>query len=240
MKKIFILLLSIASLFAVQFHATAADEKQKETNKNETKVDIISRDGYTLKFMCNDPEFPDELKKKMADTFFKVYPKMSADFNPKSPKSVTFDVKAKMDGIAHAGGGVITISAQWMKNQKGNDLDVITHEGMHIVQSYPGWSGPGWVTEGIADYARAKYGVDNKGSGWDMPNFSKNQKYTDAYRVTARFFLWLEKNVDKDLIKKMDDKMRTKKYTEDTWKELTGKTVDELWEMYGENPDKGM
>ena len=35
---------------------------------------------------------------------------------------------------------------------------------------------------------------------------------------------------------KLDKAMRTKTYNADFWKEQTGKTVDELWDLYAANP----
>ncbi len=229
MKKILLLILSSFCLF---LNCSLADEQEKP--KPEIKTETITKDGYTLVVNVEDPQFPDAVKKKMINAFFKVYPKLSGDFNPKSAKSVTFIIK-EMDGVAYSAGGKIVFSSNWMKNSQGNDIDVVTHEAMHIVQAYRS-GGPGWITEGIADFVRYKYGIDNKGSGWALPGFSENQKYTDSYRVTARFFAWLETNVKKSVITDLDAVMRDGKYTPDTWKDLTGKTVDELWEMYAKDP----
>jgi len=60
---------------------------------------------------------------------------------------------------------------------------------MHIVQDYGQSTGPGWLTEGIADYARYKFGVNNPAAKWALPAYKSTQKYTDAYRVTARFLV---------------------------------------------------
>jgi len=116
------------------------------------------------------------------------------------------------------------------------DIDVVTHEVMHIVQEYGYSAGPVWLTEGIADYARAKFGVDNAGANWTLPEYKASQSYTNSYRVTARFFIWIEKNVKPGFVKDVDAQLRKHTYTENTWKGETGKTLDELWADYSANP----
>ncbi|RYG28596.1 MAG: secretory protein, partial [Chitinophagaceae bacterium] len=110
------------------------------------------------------------------------------------------------------------------------------HEVMHIVQSYND-GGEGWLTEGIADYVRFKFGVNNEKGNWSLPAFKQTQSYTNSYRVTARFLVWLEKHVRKSIVNEMDAASREGKYTPGLWKQLTGKTVDELWSDYAANPE---
>ena len=107
---------------------------------------------------------------------------------------------------------------------------------MHIVQAYPHGAGPGWITEGIADYVRYKLGVNNEAGGWKLTEYNSKQNYQNAYRITARFFVWLEKHFDKNLVKKLNTVMHNKQYTPSFWQEETGKTIDELWKSYSENP----
>jgi hypothetical protein len=103
---------------------------------------------------------------------------------------------------------------------------------MHLVQSYPHRAGPGWLTEGIADYVRYAYGVDNQGAGWSLPAYTASQHYTNAYRITARFLLWLEKDVKPGVVKTLDNAMRTNTYTDEIWSKQTGKSLDDLWAAY--------
>jgi hypothetical protein len=81
------------------------------------------------------------------------------------------------------------------------DLDVVTHEVMHIVQNYDRSTLPGWLTEGIADYVRYKYGVDNAGSKWALPYYKAGQSYKNSYRITARFLNRLENNRHSRIVK---------------------------------------
>lgn len=104
---------------------------------------------------------------------------------------------------------------------------------MHIVQDYQGF-GPVWLTEGIADYVRYKFGVNNEASGWWLPDYNRNQRYDQGYGVTARFLLWLEKTKKTGIVAKLNEDLREHTFTDATWTTEFGKTLDELWEAYGQ------
>lgn len=198
-------------------------------------VDSITRRGYTLIWINKDKDFNPALKKLLIEAHFKNYPRLAKIYNKNTRKDVTFVVDPDYKGVAATAGGIVRYSPAWFaKNPR--DIDVVTHEIMHIVQAYPNETGPWWVTEGIADYARFVYGVDNAGANWALPDFKDTQKYTDAYRVTARFFFWIHKYVKKNFVKNLDTAMRNKTYSDDFWKNETGYTVDELWTKYSQNP----
>lgn len=202
---------------------------------NAQEKEVFKEKGYTLNFTNNDVSFDPALKKKMIETFFKVYPKLAKDFNKNTDKEVTFSIDTAYKGVAATGGGKIVYNPDWFKKKPG-DIDVVTHEVMHVVQNYGNGSGPGWLTEGIADYVRYKYGVDNPGANWTLTPFKPEQSYKNAYRITARFLNWLELNGNKGIVLKLDSAMRNHTYKNNLWKDLTGKTVDELWSAYSANP----
>lgn len=199
--------------------------------------DTTKHHGYTLVFVSKDPNLNPEVKKMLTETYFAVYPKLRKTFNKKATKDVVFVIDTAYKGVAEASDGRILFSAAYMKAHP-TDIDIVTHEGMHVVQGYGYGSGPVWLTEGIADYVRYKYGYDNVGSKWYLPAYNAKQNYINSYRVTGRFFVWLEQNVKPGLIKSIDELLRKKEYTKDSWANLTGKTLDELWADYGKNPDK--
>ena len=197
--------------------------------------ETFTNDEYTVVFQNEDPNFNPDVKDGLIKTFFLVYPKMVEVFNPKALKSLEIKIDTAYTGVAYANNGKITISSEWLR-KKPEDLDVITHEVMHIVQSYPNNSGPGWLTEGIADYVRYKYGNDNKSAGWSLPEYTATNHYTRSYRVTARFLLWTTQQFDEELVVKMDRNLRENTYTSDLWIKYTDKTLDELWKKYSKNP----
>ena len=201
------------------------------------KVQTIKKGEYTLVFECKAPSFSPEISQKLIDTYFKVYPALVKQYNRKATRLVTFVIDPDYDGVAGTSNDRIVYSTKYMTKHP-DDIDVVTHETMHIVQSYGDESNmPGWLTEGIADYARYAYGVSNEKAGWSLPKFSAKQNYDNSYRITARFLAWLEYSGHKGIVKKLDQAGRDKTYDNgEIWKKLTGKTIDELWLTYSQNP----
>jgi hypothetical protein len=223
-------LLFITAQFILGIGSLRAQEKE-----------TVTKDGLTLNFSSNDVSFDPVLKKRMIETFFKVYPLLKKEYNDTAATTVNFEIDTAYKGVAAAGGGRIVYNPAYFRKKPG-DIDVVTHEVMHVVQNYGGRRrsggarGPGWLTEGIADFVRYKFGVDNPGAGWTLPEFKPDQSYTNSYRITARFLVWLENRGNKDLVKKLDASLRARTYTDDIWKKETGKTLDEQWKAYAENP----
>jgi hypothetical protein len=226
------------------FQASTAQENRADTTRRWYGVDTtgliwidsITRAPYTLVFINKDTAFRQVTKQRMIETFFKVYPQQVTRFNANSQKRVVFFVDPAYKGVAAAGRGIVRYNPQWFVTHP-DDIDVVTHEVMHIVQSYGRGAGPGWLTEGIADYVREKYGIDNATGKWALPKYDTSHAYSKSYRITARFLLWLEKNVSPTIVDQLDARLRNHTYTPDTWEELTGKTLDELWKAYAEKPD---
>ena len=200
----------------------------------ETK-DSIFKNGYLLIFINKDSAFSSRTRQKMIDAFFSTYPRLAERFNKKSARKVSFVIDPEYKGVAGTANDIVTYSASWMRTRP-DDIDVVTHEAMHIVQAYPNGNGPGWITEGIADYVRYKYGVDNAAAGWSLTPLAADHSYKSSYRITARFFVWLENHIRPTIVNELDSAMRLSTYSNDIWKKLTGKTVDELWESYSKNP----
>jgi len=201
---------------------------------------IIIKNDYQLTLKNNDPNLSQEFKKNLAERFFLVYPKMLNHFNPKATKIVTIIFSNEdADHPAHAMNNEITVFTKFFKNhEREKDLDVIVHEGFHLVQAYKyNKNTPGWLVEGIADYVREIYGVSNASSGWVLPKTldDKGNKYKASYRTTARFLLWIDLKEKKDIVEILDFKCRTGTYTDAVWKKETDKTVDELWDDYIKN-----
>jgi hypothetical protein len=197
--------------------------------------DSLHKDGYTLVIKNYDPSFDPAEKQKLIKTFFEVYPQQAKAYNANTLKRITFIIDPNYNGVAETGNGVARYSSRWLQKNP-EDIDVVTHEVMHVVQSYPNESGPGWLTEGIADYVRFKYGVNNEKAGWSLTPFKATQSYTNSYRITARFLVWLDKNIRPGIVNQLDAAMRTQTYTQGIWKDLTGKSLDELWTAYTINP----
>lgn len=219
MKNVFFLLLPILILNA----AVAQTPK------------VYAKNGYTLTFTNYDATLDTAEQTRLVTTFFKVYPELAKEYNPGTLKDVKMVIDTAYKGVAATADGKVTIASSWL-HKRPEDIDVVTHEVMHIVQDYGESVGPGWLTEGIADYARNKFGVNNTAAKWSLPEFKATQNYDNAYRVTARFLYWVEEKVKPGIVKELDSELRKHTYTDDSWKKQTGKTVDELWKQYAANP----
>lgn len=219
------------------FSVSAQDNWQHTENDRKAAVDVdsITKNGYTLIWINKDKDFNPALKDRLVAAYFTNYPKLAKKYNNKTIRKVSFVIDPDYKGVAATAGGIVRYSPDWFAKNPG-DIDVVTHEVMHIVQAYPDGAGPWWITEGIADFVRFDEGIDNAGANWKLPEYTEKQKYTDSYRTTARFLYWINKNVKKDFVKKLDGAMRSKTYTDDFWKEQTGKTIDELWSAYSKKP----
>jgi hypothetical protein len=151
---------------------------------------------------------------------------------------VTIRFRDNMGGTpASAGGGRVNCNAQWFKkNLKGEAKGAVVHELVHVVQDYgrarrtnpEATRTPGWIVEGIPDYIRwFIYEPQAKGAEITQRNLAR-AKYDGNYRITANFLNWVVQKYDKQIIQKLNVAGRAGKYSEDLWKEYTGKTVQEL------------
>lgn len=199
------------------------------------QANVFTQKGYTLTYNCNDATLDTAEQHRLINTFFIVYPKLAKAYNKHTLKEVRMEVDTAYKGVAETDNGRVRISSRWL-HLHPEDIDVVTHEVMHIVQDYKESVGPGWLTEGIADYARNQFGVNNAAAGWKLPDFKPTQNYDNAYRVTARFLLWIETHKTKGIAKTLDKQMRDHTYTDASWQQLTGETVDQLWKDYSANP----
>ena len=210
----------------------------KAFQKNWISVDTVKKGDYQLVFINKNSHFNPTIQKELIETYFKVFPILVSTFNDKTTHDVIFVTDTAYQGVAEASGNRILFSTAYM-NANPTDIDIVTHEGMHLVQGYGYDSGPVWLTEGIADFIRYKYGVDNIGSNWFLPDFSpedNEKKYENSYRITARFFEWIDQKIKPGMIVQIDKELRNQTYNQNTWVKLSGKTIDELWNEYAKNP----
>jgi hypothetical protein len=171
----------------------------------------------------------------MEDVFFKVYPLEVAAFNPNSARKVVFIIDPAYKGVAESWGDSVRFNPVYMLSRPA-DVDVVTHEVMHIVQEYGYSAGPGWLTEGIADYARYKYGVENAGANWALAAYKQGQSYEGGYRIAARFLVWLDEKIKPGIVKSLNDSLYTHAFNDSTWAQMTGKSLQELWASYTAGP----
>lgn len=167
---------------------------------------------------------------KLREVFQEGYPKLVKRFqNPNRPaqKVVPLVFQKGLPHPAHASRGKLVFSVEWFQ-KRPDDLGVMTHELTHIVQSYPGGN-PGWLVEGVADYARHLYGP--KADPWKIPAklVAGRHNYKQGYGVTARFLVWLEERKP-GIVDELHRRMQGRTFKMEAFEELAGKNVDALWD----------
>jgi len=141
---------------------------------------------------------------------------------------VFFNIEKSDEGVGATVGNTITAYSGWITKHP-DDVGMLIHELTHVIQRYPNPE-PWWVTEGIADYIRwAIY--EGKPLEWFSVK-KTDSGYTDGYRVTAGFFLWLESGAAPGIVRHLNRAMRAQNYNDKLFEELTGKTLSELWKEY--------
>jgi hypothetical protein len=239
-QKLTTLLLFCATLFTISCKKDTSVVLPPVNTSNQFTID-----GYTMTYATSDEGISDALRDKFGDTFKKVYPLLAKRFNPSASKSIFFVQEKNFTytgaiAVALTGESKIIFKSEYFKSSAGiKDIDVVTHEVMHLVQNYPpGSNVPGWVTEGLADYARYVYGVDLvewKARIDHAPTGAEN--YTDGYGVSARFFYWIEKKVKPGFPEALDQAARGSQFNGgDVFVNITGQTAAQLWAAYKANP----
>lgn len=199
----------------------------------------LSRDqeGVQLTYRDVGDTLDASIRERIITTFFHAYPRERHDFNPAAASQVLITIDPGYDGIAYVDGkhgATMTINPAWLR-QHPSDTDLVSHEAMHIAQAYPHYAddqAPGWLVEGIADYARDRYGLDNAASGWALPGVVKpGQHYDSGYRVTGAFLKWCEAR-HPGLIVRLDDALRGGHYSPATWRQASGEDLAALWQHY--------
>ena len=205
--------------------AGGGDAKAPQTRE---LIQVSAKDGLTVLLDVNDVPEAKEWALKAADYAIKWYPELSkrlASEGYEPPKEVTLEFK-HMRGVAHTRDRTITIAAKWIKDNP-EDIGMVAHELVHVVQRYHR-GGPGWLTEGIADYLRY-YVVE---PGVDRARFDPDRSsYKSGYQPAAGLLNYIETQKP-GAVAKMNDLLRAGQWTDDSFKEIAGGTPDELWEQF--------
>jgi hypothetical protein len=189
------------------------------------------------------PDLKEWAEQKLGPVLAEWYPKIVAMLPSEgysAPKKFSVTIKPG-NGVAATGGTRVTANSDWLKRAlKGEAVGAIVHEEVHVVQQYRGRRGnpdakpaPGWLVEGVPDYIRW-FLYEPQSHGADATFFrtrrNVNLNYDGLYRISANFLNYVVENYgkDKNLITKLNADCRQGKYTDDLWKELTGKSLPDL------------
>lgn len=145
------------------------------------------------------------------------------------PKEIKLVFKKELKAPAYATGSSIFVNEGWIRANR-DDFGCVIHELTHVIQAYPpSRNSPGWLVEGLADYIRFwKYEPEVPRPHIDR----KRSKYQDGYRTTGAFLAWIAMKYDKRIIRRLDQSLRDRNYSEAIFAEVTGRSLDALWEEF--------
>ena len=197
------------------------------------------RGETVVKVNVDTSETPDlaDWGKRAGEACAKWTPKISAllasdGFTP--PKSVTLRFQSDKKGVASTSGDKITIAAAYVRGHT-NDIGMVIHELTHVVQAYPaakeGFTKPGWLVEGIADYIRIYHFEPDA----PRPRVNPDKaSYRDSYKTTAAFMAWLEQR-NAGAVRRLNAALRQGRFKENLFQDCAGKPLDDLWRDFADS-----
>jgi hypothetical protein len=219
--------------------------KPANPNDSASAFRIRSVDNY-CEISIDTSEAPDLkewAEKTLAPVLAEWYPKIVALLPSEGYSAPTnFSVSIRPGrGVAATGGRRITANSTWLKRElNGEAIGALLHEEVHVIQQYRGGRRnnpdykrpPGWLVEGIPDYIRW-FLYEPQSHGADATFFRKRKnltlKYDGLYRISANFLNYaIQTYSDQNLLTNVNAACRQGTYTDELWKEKTGKSIDEL------------
>jgi hypothetical protein len=181
------------------------------------------------------PELSDWAEHKLAPVLAQWYPKITALLPSDgftAPRGYTITVQ-DMDGVAYTTGTNVFVSERWCNDQmEGQAIGSLVHESVHVVQQYKFGDVPSWLVEGMADYIRwFKYEPQSHGADIAWMRHQRgafSPSYDGSYRISANFLNWVTEKYDPNIVTEVNAVAREDKYTDDFWKQRTGKSLQEL------------
>jgi len=164
-----------------------------------------------------------QMDESWADTAALLY---TDGFITPNKVNVVYRSGPNVTGVAATGGGEMTVNVAWARAH-ADDTGLTVHEVAHVVQAMSAYD-PVWLIEGTADYVRwVKFE-----SKFPYKINPQTATYHDSYRTTAAFLAWCELHYDSRLVSKLNRDTRFGAYTNDKFKQYTGKDVDTLWSEF--------
>lgn len=233
----------------IDVRATTPSEPEvaiaRPTNGSEAAFHIRSVDGYCdISIDTGEaPDLKDWAEKTLAPVLAQWYPKIVAMLPSEgysAPTNFSLSIRPGR-GVAATGGNRITANSTWLKRElNGEAVGALLHEEVHVIQQYRGGRRnnpdfkrpPGWLVEGIPDYIRwFLYEPQSHGADATFFRGRKNVKlnYDGLYRISANFLNYvIQTYSSQNLLATLNAACRQGTYTDDLWKEKTGKSIQEL------------
>lgn len=206
--------------------------------------DIVAKQGctqgspYTVT-LVNSAFIPQATLDRMVCTFVEAFPKVGLLLsNTRLPDRINIAFQGQPGYAAATAGNTITFDIDWVRAHP-NDLDLLVHELTHIVQADRG-SMPGWIVEGSATFMGDLGGLRSVDTRSEMSvRFQPGDRYQGGYGGTATFFRWVDalyRQGKPRVVEALYLAANTRQYSADLWTELTGKSLDALWDEYSTYP----
>jgi hypothetical protein len=203
-------------------------------------------------YTSETPDLTEWAHKELAPVLQLWYPKivkMLPSEGYQAPGSLSITFSTRMRGVAATSGTRIRCGADWFRQQlQGEAKGAVVHELVHVVQQYGlAWRSdpnatrtPGWLVEGIADYIRwFLYEPQTRGAEITRKNIAR-ARYDSSYRISGNFLNWVTETYDRNIVRKLNAAARQGRYHEELWKEVTGRTLQELGEEWKRNLEKNI
>lgn len=232
----------------ISIHVTAVPNSPDQ-NAKISAIEILKQNSSAAPFVIQAvdgkcaiaidtsaaPELADWADHKLAPVLAEWYPKITAMLPSDgftAPAGYTITVQ-DMDGVAYTTDTNVFVSEKWCNDEMDKQaVGSLVHESVHVVQQYQFNDVPSWLVEGMADYIRwFKYEPQSHGADivW-MRRQGKDlsPSYDGSYRISANFLDWVTQKYDANIVTEVNAVAREDKYTDDFWKQRTGKTLQEL------------
>lgn len=179
-----------------------------------------------------DPSVPDDLSDRLYQLLCDVYIDVFDYFADGEYRTIHCSFGDGGGAAAYAYGNNIVIDVNFISGNP-KDIDCLTHELIHCAQMYSTYDHI-WLIEGITDYGRYLFGRHNDEAGWKLQAYQDGQSYTDSYTVTGSFLKYVTEIHNENMVRILNAAFKNNAYNNRIWKDNTGYTIDELWEMYSQ------
>lgn len=204
---------------------------------------------------------PVELLKALSERVVKILYAAPPSHYPYFVSSITLILR-EFDGVAHCQGSKTTkelhLSSSYILDFfKRNNSDkklleaelhgILVHELTHCWQwsekvkqknistvvAYEKKPAPGGVIEGVADFSRLSCSLQP--AHWKR---KKDGSWDEGYATTAYFFDFIQQKMQQhNFVRKLNYMIGLSGWSVVIFKQLTGKTVEELWRLYQQDRD---
>ena len=217
--------------------SAVAQVERDPTRVGGTGRVTTTQNGFTLHLVSQFSGLTAQTARNLQRTFFETIALEAELFNPHCPHEISVTVfpdaaceDRDTPGCAYTDQARLEINGQWLVEHP-EDYDLMTHEAMHLVQQYPVEADACWYfREGLADVARAWFGVNNERAGWQL---QLADDYKAGYTQTADFLIWIADRHGVGVLQALDALQRSGQCPSDVfWREQTGSSIELLWRAY--------